>query len=118
MLLNARLSKKYRAEVVIHACHPINRLFEDANGRKTPFEKWPGTPLDDYDSLLNFGRPAYYHVQDDKLDPRAKKAKFLGFNSRVKRYRLWCIESRKIILSRDVTFNESEMLMPKASRLQ
>nr|GEX15600.1 retrovirus-related Pol polyprotein from transposon TNT 1-94 [Tanacetum cinerariifolium] len=53
---------------------------------------------------------AYYHVKKSKLDPRAKKALFIGITSGIKGYRLWCPETKKTIFSRDVTFNESAML--------
>lgn len=45
----------------------------------------------------------------EKLKPRAQKCIF--FNQGVTGYKLWCIEagSTKRIMSRDVTFNESEM---------
>ena len=34
----------------------------------------------------------------------------MGFNIGVKGYRLWCLEAKKTIISRDVTFDESAML--------
>ncbi len=34
----------------------------------------------------------------------------MGFNAGVKGYRLWCLETKKTIISRDVTFDESVML--------
>ena len=52
---------------------------------------------------------AYYHVRESKLDPRAKKALFMGITSGVKGYCLWCPETRKVIFSRDVTFDESTL---------
>lgn len=110
MLLDSGFSKQFWAEAVTYACHLINRLPAAANGGKTPIEIWKGTHATDYDSLHIFGCPAYYHAKESKLDPRAKKAKFLGFSTGVKGYRLWCIESKKVIISRDVTFKESEML--------
>ncbi|KAK4428874.1 hypothetical protein Salat_1187300 [Sesamum alatum] len=64
----------------------------------------------DYDSLHVFGSTAYYHVKESKLDPRAKKAIFLGITSGIKGYRLWCPEMKKIIFNTDVTFDESTML--------
>ncbi|GKD01224.1 retrovirus-related pol polyprotein from transposon TNT 1-94 [Tanacetum coccineum] len=110
MLSNAGLGKEFWAEVVTYACHLINRLPSTAIDGKTPFEKWYGKPALDYDSLHVFGSAAYYHVKESKLNPRAKKALFMGITSRIKGYRLWCPETKKTIFSRDVTFNESSML--------
>ena len=110
MLSNAGLGKEFWAEAVTYACHLVNRLPSTAIDGKTPFEKWYGKPATDYDSLHVFGSAAYYHVKESKLDPRAKKALFMGITSGIKGYRLWCPETKKTIFSRDVTFNESTML--------
>lgn len=89
MLLNARCSKQFRAQTMIYACYLIKRLPTIANGRKTPMEMQNGTQATDYDSLHIFVCPTYYHAPKSVLDPRAKKAKSLGFNSSAKGYRLW-----------------------------
>jgi len=73
---------------------------------KTPMEVWIGYH-ESYDSLHIFGCSAYYHVREDKIDPRARKTIFMGSKSRVKGYKLWCLQDRKIIVSRDVTFDEA-----------
>ncbi|GKD92676.1 retrovirus-related pol polyprotein from transposon TNT 1-94 [Tanacetum coccineum] len=110
MLSNAGLGKEFWAEAVTYACHLVNRLPTTTIDGKTPFEKWYGKPVTDYDSLHVFGSAAYYHVKESKLDPRAKKALFMGITSGIQGYRLWCPETKKTIFSRDVTFNESAML--------
>nr|GEU36569.1 retrovirus-related Pol polyprotein from transposon TNT 1-94 [Tanacetum cinerariifolium] len=103
-------SRRVWAEAVTYVCHLVNRLPSTPIDRKTPFEKWYGKPVTDYDSLHVFGSAAYYHVKESKLDPRAKKALFMGITSGIKGYRLWCPKIKKTIFSRDVTFNESGML--------
>ncbi|KAM1968545.1 hypothetical protein ACFX15_043442 [Malus domestica] len=40
---------------------------------------------------------------------KAKKVIFLGFSSGVKGYRLWCPEMKRLVISRDVTFDEESM---------
>jgi len=47
-------------------------------------EMWSGKTALDYDMLRVFGYPAYYHVSNAKLEPRARKAVFLGFKRGVK----------------------------------
>ena len=110
MLSNAGLGKQFWAEAVMYASHLINRLPSAAVNGKTPLEVWSKKPANDYDTLRVFGSTAYYHVKESKLDPRAKTALFMGVTSGVKGYRLWCLSSKKIISSRDVTFDESVML--------
>nr|GEW84676.1 retrotransposon protein, putative, Ty1-copia subclass [Tanacetum cinerariifolium] len=110
MLSNVGLGKEFWAKALTYAYHLVNRLPSTAIDGKTPFEKWYGKPATDYDSLHVFGSAAYYHVKESKLDPREKKALFMGITFGIKGYRLWCPETKKTIFSRDVTFNESAML--------
>ena len=110
LLSNAGLGKEFWAEAVTYAGHLINRLPTAANEGKTPMEVWSGKPATDYHYLHIFGCPAYFHVRESKLDPRAKKAVFLGFNDGVKGFRLWCPDVRKVVVSRDVTFDEAVMV--------
>lgn len=116
MLSHSGLSKVFWGEALSYARHIVNRLPSAALNGRTPLEVWSGSPANDYDSMRIFGCSAYYHVTESKLDPRAKKAIFLGFSGGVKGYRLWCSESKKVILSRDVTFDESGMLQQEKSQ--
>ncbi|KAH9717295.1 hypothetical protein KPL71_021764 [Citrus sinensis] len=111
-LMKQRLlkDKKFWAEAVSYASHLINRLPSAAIGGKTPMEMWSEKHTQDYDSLRIFGCPAYYHVKDGKLDPRARKAIFAGFKGGVKGFKLWDLEDKKFVCSRDVTFNEASMM--------
>ena len=56
--------------------------------------------------LRPFGCIGYVHMKQGKLESRAMKAVFLGYPKGVKGYRLWLIDERKVVISRDVTFNE------------
>jgi len=49
---------------------------------------WSDKTAIDYDMLRMFGCPTYYHVSDEKLEPRVTKAVFLGFKRGVKGYKL------------------------------
>lgn len=44
--------------------------------------------------MYEFGCSTCYHITESKLDSRAKKVVFLGFNGGVKNYRLWCSKSK------------------------
>ncbi|KAH9666498.1 hypothetical protein KPL70_020662 [Citrus sinensis] len=97
MLSNAGLDKKFWAEAVSYASHLVNRLPSAAIGGKTPMEMWFGKHAQDYDSLRIFGCPAYYNVNDGKLDPRARKTIFMGFKGGVKGFKLWNLEDKKFV---------------------
>ena len=114
MISNAGLTKDFWAEAINMACYIVNRAPSAALNFKTPEEVWSGT-LADYSDLKIFGCPAYMHVNEGKLEPRAKKCIFLGYASGVKGYRLWCSDpkSPKFVISRDVTFDELSMLSSK-----
>ncbi|KAL5757330.1 hypothetical protein ACOSP7_019941 [Xanthoceras sorbifolium] len=113
MLSNSGLSKDFWAEAASTACHLVNRSPSTAIGIKTPEELWSGKPAE-YSDLKVFGCPAYAHINDGKLEPRSKRCIFIGYPSGVKGYKLWCPDpkSPKVIISRDVVFDESAMLYP------
>ena len=60
-----------------------------------------------------FGALAFAHVKKDKLEARDIKCLFLGYAEGVKGYRLWRLDPKpsKLIISRDVKFDETKMGM-------
>jgi len=52
----------------------------------------------------------FSYVNDGKLARRVVKCMFLGYAFEFKRYRMWCLDSKKFIQSREVTFNENTRL--------
>lgn len=78
-------------------------------GKRTPQEVWLGEPTD-FSNLRNFGCLAYAYVHNGKLEPRFVKCVFLGYKDGVKSYKLWCPETKKVIISRDVLFDGTAML--------
>lgn len=112
MRLNADLPKKFWAEAVNTACYLINRSPSAGIDHKIPEEVWSGKPIN-FSVLKVFGCPAYVHIQNperSKLDPKSKECIFLGYEDGVKGYRLWDPVSKKKVVSRDVVFNEKQML--------
>ncbi|GJY98188.1 retrotransposon protein, putative, ty1-copia subclass, partial [Tanacetum coccineum] len=104
------LPDSFWAEATVTAAYLINRSPSTALEKKTPMDLWSGHPAN-YEMLRIFGCVAYSHVNQGKLKPRAIKCIFLGYPDGVKGYRLWRLDDvkPKIIISRDVVFNESLM---------
>ncbi|KAJ4703438.1 Retrovirus-related Pol polyprotein from transposon TNT 1-94 [Melia azedarach] len=102
---------QFWAEAVSTACYLINRGSHTGINLKTPFEVWSGKPAD-YSNLRAFGCTIYYHVNEGKLEPRAKKGVFVGYGDGVKGYRIWSPSEKRVILSRNVVFDENSMFNP------
>ena len=62
-----------------------------------------------------FGCTAYAHADNGKLEPRNAKCIFFGYQPGVKGYKLWTPQTRKVVLSRNVIFNESAMFYDNLS---
>ena len=81
----------------------INRSPSVAIEKKTPQEVWSGSSAT-YSYLKIFGCPVYAHADNGELEPRLVKCIFLGYKSRVKGYKLWCPETKKLVISKDDIF--------------
>jgi len=116
MLFKVSISKSLWTEVLVYAYHLVNWLSSSAIGGKTPLEIWSEKVTQDYDLLWVFECPAYYHIKEDKLEPKARKGVFLGFKKGVKSYQIWDPNDMKFILTRDVTFDEASKVKPTDSQ--
>ncbi|RYA47095.1 hypothetical protein DD606_23800, partial [Enterobacter cloacae complex sp. GF14B] len=112
MLSNAQLPNGFWAEAVSTAVHLVNRSPSKVLQKDSvPEMVWSGK-MPSYKHLRVFGCEAYTHVPKEfrnKLEPKSRKCIFLGYgNSGEMGYRLWDPESRKVVRSNDVHFNESK----------
>ena len=110
--LNAGLPKIFWADALSMTCFLINRSPRTTLDGKVTEEVWTSNEVD-YSGLRVFGCPAYMHISGDersKLDPKSKQCIFLGFEKGVKGYKLWDPLARKVVISRDVIFDEKSML--------
>lgn len=74
----------------------------------TPQEAWKGEKPD-VEHFRIFGSIAYAHVPDQrrkKLDDKGEKCIFLGVSEPTKAYKLYNPTTKKIVVSRDVVFDE------------
>lgn len=78
---------------------------------KIPEEVWTSPPCD-YSNLNIFGCDVYALIPKDqhsKLDRKLKKNVFVGCDDFAKGYRLWDCTTHKIIISKDVIFDEPSL---------
>ena len=108
MLSTAALPAPWWAEAVMTAAYIHNRLVHTTTNGKTPMELWNGIKPD-VSHMRVFGCVAYTHMPHcirTKSGEQSIKCLFIGYSASSKGYRLYDIEQRRMIESRDVIFNE------------
>jgi len=110
MLPEKQVPKNFWPEAVNWTAHVLNRSPTLAVKDMTPEEAWSGVkPNVDYFRV--FGCIGHVHVSDSKrkkLDDKSFQCVLLGMSEESKAYRLYDPASKKIVVSRDVVFEENE----------
>ncbi|KAJ0566228.1 putative RNA-directed DNA polymerase [Helianthus annuus] len=110
-MMNAKeLPNCYWAEAVACATYILNRTVTKTRPNITPYEAWNGNKPN-VEHLKVFGCLAYVHIpkqRRDKLDKKTEKTVFVGYSENSKGYKLYNPQSNKIIISRDVVFDENK----------
>lgn len=105
LIFDAGLPKCYWAEAVSMAAYLINRSYTSTHG-KTPDEIYFNKKVN-ISELKLFGQPVMVHVNNvnrRKLDEKAIKMIFVGYDDQTKGYRCINKSNRKLTISRDVKF--------------
>ncbi|KAL4376201.1 hypothetical protein GQ457_02G024740 [Hibiscus cannabinus] len=108
MLKAKNMPKEFWAEAVSCAIYLSNRSPTKNVDNVTPQEAWSGRKPS-VRHIRVFGSIAYAHVPDQgrlKLDDRSSKYVFIGYDSNSKGYKLFNPSNGKIVISRDVEFDE------------
>ena len=108
MLSSAKLPNIFWAEAVSTTVYLQNRLLTSALKNKTPEEVWSGRKPS-VAHLRVFGSKAYSHIPKEKrkkLDSKTLECILIGYNENVKGYRLYNLNTKSVIISRNVAFNE------------
>ncbi|KAL4586016.1 hypothetical protein LXL04_010646 [Taraxacum kok-saghyz] len=104
----AKLPIRFWGECILTATYIINRLPSKVIDYKTPFEiLFKQQP--DYSHMKVFGCLVYTRNTDtkgDKFEVRGRRGIFLGYPQGKKGYRVYDLESKKIVVSRDTKFVE------------
>ena len=109
LLHHAKLDKCFWAEAAMTAIYVKNRLPSPKLPDMTPFEiVCKSKPSVKH--MRVFGCQAYILTPSEKRlkwDPKARMGIFVGYEEVSKAYRVFDIEASKIMITRDVTFDES-----------
>ena len=109
MLHHAGMTYGFWEFAVSTAAYIRNRSPHRSNSYVSPFERLMGyAPETAYFKV--FGCLAYRHIHKDhrrKLDPKAEKLVFVGYDDKTKGYRLWNGATHRVVISSDVIFEET-----------
>ena len=116
LLFQTFVSRSYWKEAVLIATNFINILPSGSRGYYS---------CSAYDHILSFhsrvfGCPTFVYVHSPyqgKLDPHAMKCVFISYAPNKKWYKCYHSQSRKVYVSKDVTFHETKSFFP-SSQLQ
>ena len=119
LLHHAKLDKCFWAEAAMTAIYIKNRLPSPKIDHKTPYEiVYKSKPSVKH--MRVFGCQAYILTPKEKRlkwDPKARVGIFMGYEEASKAYRVFDIEAGQVVISRDITFDEStfDFSMDKSS---
>ena len=112
MLFDQGLPLFLWAEAYMTAIYIQNSCPHTTLGRKTPEEVFTGT-RPDVSHIRIFRSVCYCHVHADtrkKLDPSGEKGLLVGYSETSKAYRVYIPTRKRIIVRRDVQFDEDTAL--------
>lgn len=109
LLHDSKLPSSFWGAALSTFIYSLNRSPTSAVDGKTPFESWfrkkPSVSL-----IRVFGCRVWINIMKDKrksFQPKAIRAIYIGIPSDFKAWKCYDPASKKIVISRDVTFNES-----------
>ncbi|KAJ9563367.1 hypothetical protein OSB04_008527 [Centaurea solstitialis] len=108
LMFQSGLPLKMWHECILTATYLINRTPSSVLNGKCPYEMIYGFfPV--LDHLRNFGCLSFAMIPNvsDKFSSRSEKCVFLGYCNSKKGYRLYSLDTKQIVISRDVKFYES-----------
>ncbi|KAK5666830.1 hypothetical protein QVD99_8733 [Batrachochytrium dendrobatidis] len=115
MLSDSGLPRTFWAEAATTATYLQNRTPHTAIGGRTPYELWTGN-VPAIPHLRVFGCLAHALLPTNllkKLDARTNRCVMLGYKAGTKAYRVYDMNSKRVVTSRDVTFDENVFPMMK-----
>lgn len=109
----ANLPKSFWGECILTATYVINRMPSKVLHGATPYELL-FNERPSYEHMRVFGCLTYHRSVEtggDKFEPRGRPEIFFGYPQGTKGYKIFDLENKKIIVSRDVRFIEDQFPM-------
>ena len=109
MMFHAGMPLRMWSAAVSTAVHILDRVTSRSlNKNTTPLAIWTGKPSS-VAHVRVFGCLAYVHkeVHWQKLDPKARKGVFIGYDNSSRSYSVLMLDTNTIVQSRSVVFDES-----------
>ena len=113
LLLSAKVPAPFWGKAALHAVHAINRIPSLVIQNQTPYERLFGSPPN-YHHLRSFGFACLVLFQPhehNKLKPRLRLCRFLGYGKTQKDYRCYDPISHRLRISRNVVFWEHRLFV-------
>lgn len=109
LLNESGLPLNFWKEAVACSTYLRNRVTQKMSEGITPYERWYGR-APEMGHLRVFGCCVWYKPKSPKtkFEPRGAKGIFLGYATEAKGYRIYDLEAEKIVVSRDVVFDEEK----------
>lgn len=117
LLFQASLSIKFWGEAILTASHLINRIPSSVLKGRTPYELLYGV-LPSYSHLKFFGCLCYVHLKlrdKNKFSLRNAKCIFVGYPFGQKGWKVYDLEKKVFLISKDVIFHETEFPLASIS---
>ena len=109
LLSGCNLTSQFWTYAVQAACYLLNRLPRESLSWTSPYlRRFKKTPF--LDHIRIFGCLCYAAIlpRKDKLSNRTSQGILLGYNPNGPGYQIWLLNDEKVIVSRDVTFDETK----------
>jgi hypothetical protein len=110
MLKAKKLTNEYWGETVACRVYILNVSPTRSVKNKFPQESW-SSMKSSVSNFKFFGCVAYAHVPQElrrKLNDRSEKIICIGYSEKYKEYRLYNLVTKKLLVSRDVKFQEDK----------
>jgi len=110
MLMEISVPRKFWPEAAQYAVYILNKSPATTLGDVTPDEKW-SNHKPSVAHIRAFGCIAFalvFYEKKTKLDEKSVKCVLMGVSKESKEYRLYNLETEKIVISKDVRFDETK----------